>query len=135
MWWTSLLQQVTKFRSSYSFGYLLRILLRAVNLFSFSHTVSSDSSFNIRNYGSEVEEKSFFFYFMSEDEAQHNIYTFWVIVSLKMLDFICPFFTFSTFFGLLVLFLAFLGLNGYFCNFTFFRLHLHHLYNSRICRM
>ena len=45
----SLLQQVTKFRSSYSFGWLLRILLRAVNLFSFSHTVSSDSSFNIHN--------------------------------------------------------------------------------------
>ena len=34
---TSLLQQVTKFRSSYSFGQLLRILLRAV---------SSNSSFN-----------------------------------------------------------------------------------------
>ena len=34
LWWTSLLQQVTKFRSSYSFGQLLRILLRAVNLFS-----------------------------------------------------------------------------------------------------
>ena len=49
LWWTSLLQQVTKFRCSYSFGYLLRILLRAVNLFSFSHIVSSDSSFNIHN--------------------------------------------------------------------------------------
>ena len=49
LWWTSLLQQVTKFRSSYSFGSLLRILLRAVNLFSFSHIVSSDSSFNIHN--------------------------------------------------------------------------------------
>ena len=47
LWWSSLLQQVTKFRSSYSFGLLLRILLRAVNLFSFSHIVSSDSSFNI----------------------------------------------------------------------------------------
>ena len=44
-----MLQQVTKFTSSYSFGYLLRILLRAVNLFSFSHIVSSDSSFNIHN--------------------------------------------------------------------------------------
>ena len=49
MWWTSLLQQVTKFRSSYSFGKLLRILIRAVNLFSFSHIVSCDSSFNIHN--------------------------------------------------------------------------------------
>ena len=49
VWWTSLLQQVTKFRSSYSFGQLLRILLRAVNLYSFSHIVSSDSSFNIHN--------------------------------------------------------------------------------------
>ena len=49
LWWTSLLQQVTKFRSSYSFGWLLRILLLAVNLFSFSHVVSSDSSFNIHN--------------------------------------------------------------------------------------
>ena len=49
VWWTSLLQQVTKFRSSYSFRQLLRILLRAVNLFSFSHIVSSDSSFNIYN--------------------------------------------------------------------------------------
>ena len=48
LWWTSLLQQATKFRSSYSFGWL-RILLRAVNLFSFSHIVSSDSSFNIHN--------------------------------------------------------------------------------------
>ena len=28
---------------------LLKILLRAVNLFSFSHIVSSDSSFNIQN--------------------------------------------------------------------------------------
>ena len=41
-----MLQQVTKFRSSYSFGYL-RILLRAVNLFFFSHAVYRDSSFNI----------------------------------------------------------------------------------------
>ena len=49
LWWTSVLQQVTKFRSSYSFGLLLSILLRAVNLFSFSHIVSSDSSFNIHN--------------------------------------------------------------------------------------
>ena len=49
LWWTSLLQPVTKFRSSYSFGQLLRILLRAVNLFSFSQIVSSDSSFNIHN--------------------------------------------------------------------------------------
>ena len=49
VWWTSLLQQFTKFRSSYSFGQLLKILLRAINLFSFSHTVSSDSSFNIHN--------------------------------------------------------------------------------------
>ena len=49
VWWTSLLQQVTKFRSSYSFGELLRILLRAGNLFSFSHIVYSDSSFNIHN--------------------------------------------------------------------------------------
>ena len=49
MWWTSLLLQVTKFRSSYSFGQLLRILLLAVNLFSFSHTVSSGRSFNIHN--------------------------------------------------------------------------------------
>ena len=49
VWQTSLLQQVTKFRSSYSFGQLLRILLRAVKLFSFSHIVSSDSSFNIHN--------------------------------------------------------------------------------------
>ena len=49
LWWTSLLQQTTKFRSSYSFGQLLRILLRAVNLFSFSHIVPSDSSFNIHN--------------------------------------------------------------------------------------
>ena len=39
----------TKFRSSHSFGQLLRILLRAVNLFSFSHIVCSDSSFNIHN--------------------------------------------------------------------------------------
>ena len=45
----SLLQQVTQFRSSYSFGQLLRILLRAVNLFSFNHIVCSDSSFNIHN--------------------------------------------------------------------------------------
>ena len=36
-------------RSSYSFGQLSRILLRAVNLFSFSRIVSSDSSFNIHN--------------------------------------------------------------------------------------
>ena len=42
-------QLVTKFRSSYSFGQLLRILLRAVNLFYFSRIVSSDSSFNIHN--------------------------------------------------------------------------------------
>ena len=49
LWWTSLLQQVNKFRSSYSFGELLRILLLAVYLFSFSHIVSSDSSFNIHN--------------------------------------------------------------------------------------
>ena len=49
VWWTSLLQQVTKFWSSYSFGQLLRILLRAVNLFSFSHIMSSHSSFNIHN--------------------------------------------------------------------------------------
>ena len=49
VWWTSLLQQVTKFRSSYSFEQLLRILLRAVNLFSFSHTVCSDSSLNVHN--------------------------------------------------------------------------------------
>ena len=49
LWWTSLLQRVTEFRSSYSFGQLLRILLRAGNLFSFSHIVSSDSSFNIHN--------------------------------------------------------------------------------------
>ena len=41
--------KVTKFRSSYSFGQLLRILLRAVNLFSISHIVYSDSSFNIHN--------------------------------------------------------------------------------------
>ena len=47
--WTSLLQQVTKFRSSYSFGWLLRILLRAVNLFSFSHIVSTGSRFNNHN--------------------------------------------------------------------------------------
>ena len=40
----NLFQQVTKFRSQ-----LLRILLRAVNLFSFSHIVSSDSNFNIHN--------------------------------------------------------------------------------------
>ena len=49
LWWTSLLQQLTKFRSSYSFGQLLRILLRAVNLFSISYIVSSGSSFNIHN--------------------------------------------------------------------------------------
>ena len=49
MWWTSLLHQVAKFRSSYSFGYLLRILLRAVNLFSSRNIVSSDPSFNIHN--------------------------------------------------------------------------------------
>ena len=49
LWWTSLLQQVTRFRSSYNFGQLLRILLCAVNLFSFSHIVSSDSSFSIHN--------------------------------------------------------------------------------------
>ena len=36
-------------RSSYSFGQLLRIILRAANLFSFSHIVSSDSSFNNHN--------------------------------------------------------------------------------------
>ena len=59
-----MLQQVTKFKSSYSFGYLLRILLRAVNLFSFSHIVSSDSSFNIHNvlyfvkYPSRAEQNS-----------------------------------------------------------------------------
>ena len=41
--------KITKFRSRYSFGQLLRILLRAVNLFSFIHIVSSDSSFNIHN--------------------------------------------------------------------------------------
>ena len=49
LWWTSLLQLVTKFRSSYSFGQLLRILLGAVNLFSFSHIVNSDLSLNIHN--------------------------------------------------------------------------------------
>ena len=49
LWWTSWLQQVTKFRSRYSFGWLLRVLLRAVNLFSSSHIVSRDSSFNIHN--------------------------------------------------------------------------------------
>ena len=49
LWYTSVLKKVTKFRSSYSFGLLLRILLRAVNLFSFRHIVSSDSSFNIHN--------------------------------------------------------------------------------------
>ena len=49
VWWTSLLQQVTKFRSSYSFGQLLRILLRAVNFLFCSCAVSSNSSFNIHN--------------------------------------------------------------------------------------
>ena len=49
LWLTSLSQQITKFRSSYSFGQLLRILLRAVNLCSFSHIVSGDSSFSIHN--------------------------------------------------------------------------------------
>ena len=49
VWWTSLLQQVTKFRSSYSFGELLRIWLQAVNLFSCSHILYSDWSFNIHN--------------------------------------------------------------------------------------
>ena len=43
---------------------MLRILLRAVNLFSFSHIVSSDSSFNIHNalyfakYPSRAEQNS-----------------------------------------------------------------------------
>ena len=47
--WTSFLQQFTKFRNSYSFGQLLRILLQAVNFLSYTRAVSSDSSFNIHN--------------------------------------------------------------------------------------
>ena len=59
-----LLQQFTKFRSSYSFGQLLRILLRAVNFLSYSRAVSSDSNFNIHSalylvkYPSRSEQNS-----------------------------------------------------------------------------
>ena len=47
--------------------------------------------------GSEVEEK-YFFYIMSEDEAQHSLYTFWVILGQKMVGFICPSFLSRLFF-------------------------------------
>ena len=54
--------QLVTARSSYSFGQLSRVLLRAVKLFFFSHIVSSDSSFNIHNQGADSQVNKCFFF-------------------------------------------------------------------------
>ena len=63
-------------------------------------------------------------------------YTFWIIVGVKTVGFYLSFPPpFDVFLAYWSFFSLFKCLNGLFCNVTFFRLHLYHLYNSIICRV